>query len=1207
MIKLNPFTNGLINTAKKIPVDLENSSFTDLTPIDDIDNVDPDRSYSKAISFALTNSRIKNIALTGPYGSGKSSIIRAYEKNNNYNFLNISLASFDEDDKKPIDPILIERSILQQMLYGVDADKLPYSRFKRISVPTLPEIKALLLVSWAIVVFFLYHHRNELLNLESYSLTWFVWVLLVDFAISLPVILISDLYKASFGISLKKISLTNAEIETGECSENSILNHHLDEIIYFFQQTKYDVVVIEDLDRFGNPEIFVKLREINKLINDNKKASAQVRFLYALKDDMFAHKNRAKFFDFIIPVVPIINSSNSLDKMLERLKEHDFAKSINAQFLREVSLYIDDLRLIHNIFNEFVIYHERLKSENLDVTKLLAMMIYKNVYPNDFENLHHGKGALFEICKKKSEFLLESKNKLKGQLEEFRTSIKLAETEKACSIRELIDAYIGHIVMYHANQQVFGIVFNNQHIGFSQFTTFDQFKPLLSEKNIHLALQQFQNSGYRLPTNKSFSQIEEEINPGETFLSRKQNIENNVVSKKIELQKKVQKLEKEIAELSQLQLFQILKNSDIKLNELLSKYKITDGELLKYLVSDGYLDDNYHLYISNFHEGRLTKNDRDYLLTIRNFNQPDPNQKIDTSKEVCANMREEDFGHKYVLNVNLIDYLLENKIVSSKHIDSAMGYISQNFEQSEAFFSAYFNAGKYVADFIRYLSQKWPGLASAAISSKHEAELVSYILRFVDAKHISENMNTDNQLTNYLSKQGHFVLASDLQLPDDYNVLKRLGVRFHSLLSLEKSNAVIEFAHKECLYTITSDNVNYILQKFADPQHVDAINPQKANYTSILAAGTEHLKKYVEENLSDYFEKVLLTLPDNSEESETAIKMLINHEMIDDGQRKITISTQNHIFETFEGIPETLWSHMLREQKIVISWNNISKYLNYKDSDKEVVTEILRRQNVVDSLSNSNISINDLGKDESSLLSSFVLNNDEINDSDYCKLINCFPYWYRNFPTEISEGKIKYLAEARKVRLTEQSFSFVDNDNQLAAMLISKNFNEYLEEQEKYPISDGIRELLLSSEISNENKISICLDVTPSGAIENKQLSRLIANVFVSNEIDCSEIDDAVLSSAIMNAQTTSDSIMLLMKCLLTWDEKKTMEVLVNLPEPFSEISSYGKRPKLNHNEQNLAFAKLLEKKGFISSIKEKSDSIIINTFKSSDHSEESD
>ncbi|MFK5986332.1 MAG: hypothetical protein QM479_13045 [Pseudomonadota bacterium] len=107
----------------------------------------------------------------------------------------------------------------------------------------------------------------------------------------------------SMGTALKDI-----EVGRNDESETSILNHHLDEIIYFFQETNYDAVVIEDLDRFGNPEIFVKLREINKLVNDNENTSGKIKFIYALKDDMFVHKKRAKFFDFIIPVVPIINS-----------------------------------------------------------------------------------------------------------------------------------------------------------------------------------------------------------------------------------------------------------------------------------------------------------------------------------------------------------------------------------------------------------------------------------------------------------------------------------------------------------------------------------------------------------------------------------------------------------------------------------------------------------------------------------------------------------------------------------------------------------------------------------------------------------------------------------------------------------------------------------------------------------------------------------
>ena len=105
------------------------SKYTDLAPVD---NADKDGNYCQAIDYAINNDRIKNIALTGPYGSGKSSLIKTFEKNNAYKFLNISLASFKEElisqelhtDKNErenaenIRNTLIERSILQQMLYG---------------------------------------------------------------------------------------------------------------------------------------------------------------------------------------------------------------------------------------------------------------------------------------------------------------------------------------------------------------------------------------------------------------------------------------------------------------------------------------------------------------------------------------------------------------------------------------------------------------------------------------------------------------------------------------------------------------------------------------------------------------------------------------------------------------------------------------------------------------------------------------------------------------------------------------------------------------------------------------------------------------------------------------------------------------------------------------------------------------------------------
>lgn len=76
------------------------------------------------------------------------------------------------------------------------------------------------------------------------------WLNLLAFAIGGGFIwkVIHHLYIASFGISLKSISLKDIEITPKAATEESILNRHLDEIIYFFQSTQYDLVVIEDLE-----------------------------------------------------------------------------------------------------------------------------------------------------------------------------------------------------------------------------------------------------------------------------------------------------------------------------------------------------------------------------------------------------------------------------------------------------------------------------------------------------------------------------------------------------------------------------------------------------------------------------------------------------------------------------------------------------------------------------------------------------------------------------------------------------------------------------------------------------------------------------------------------------------------------------------------------------------------------------------------------
>ena len=87
---------------------------------------------------AVDNENNYNIGITGSYGSGKSSIIKSYEKNNNKNLLYVSLAILNENDNndtnnnQDISPLeaRLEKAIVNQIVHQIDPSYIPQSFLK---------------------------------------------------------------------------------------------------------------------------------------------------------------------------------------------------------------------------------------------------------------------------------------------------------------------------------------------------------------------------------------------------------------------------------------------------------------------------------------------------------------------------------------------------------------------------------------------------------------------------------------------------------------------------------------------------------------------------------------------------------------------------------------------------------------------------------------------------------------------------------------------------------------------------------------------------------------------------------------------------------------------------------------------------------------------------------------------------------------------
>lgn len=269
--------------------------------------------YVKRLEKALQgeDTKIHNIALSGVYGSGKSSIlekvVKDLEEERPHTTRTISLAPLaaqlrKQDDRKvnsvsdegnpasrkasrALPPKsskpssitnLIQKEIIKQLLYGTDPGKIPASHFHRINEIGLGKQLLSSLACGTLLLFILDIHKWPYNRIQE-LLTWLPIPTSIT-KILAEIVIIGLLLIATFAlfhyfgnrIHLAKIDVGTTGITLGENSD-SYFDQYLDEIIYIFEKTGIRTVFFEDLDRFQDAQIFDSLRELNQILNNDPK------------------------------------------------------------------------------------------------------------------------------------------------------------------------------------------------------------------------------------------------------------------------------------------------------------------------------------------------------------------------------------------------------------------------------------------------------------------------------------------------------------------------------------------------------------------------------------------------------------------------------------------------------------------------------------------------------------------------------------------------------------------------------------------------------------------------------------------------------------------------------------------------------------------------------------------------------------------------
>lgn len=1034
-----------------------------LSPIDDFKR---HKEYIIRLKNAIDQPNVFNIALTGSYGAGKSSILKTFKAYYpEYHYVNVSLASFvevnmserDSTPKSKEDSFeeQLEYSILQQLFYHVKATNIPESRFGRIERTSHKKrifvVVCILLFVVANLCLFCQEQVTKYFLIPTEVLkTSFLFGISISVLFMGICIILFQLILFIKKISIKNLTLDKATLEFEEKKNVSIMNRFLDELLYLFQEKKYNVVIFEDIDRFENTHIFTKLRELNLILNQSEEIGRRIVFLYALKDDIFANaEERTKFFDYIVPVIPFVNVSNSGDLFRRKIANlHIPEAEVSSSFITDISAFVNDMRVLTNVVNEFDLYRNLL-DKKLKKDKLLAMILYKNLYPTDFSSLHQNKGVVFETFMSAETLKDEIRKEDMARLDEIDLEIQAISEESLLSIEELRAVIVGKILKLWPGEG-WNIYCNRSRKSINDLYSEDNIQNILKG---NVCFERSYNNQSRYLTS---DEVKSFLGVSYNYSKRKELIQA-IAKNKIEyLRDKRKAFMDDIAAIEKYTLSDIAKSDkDIFEHVDIPKGQEENYKVLKYLLEKGYIDEEYFFYISIFQEGRLTPSDQEFLLSIK-FNAPKEfDYKLQEIPSLIQNLSIVDYDHKGILNKDLLEYCLLHEDGYEDKCDAILKQLVVHEQYIDLLYK-FMQEGDCVPTFIKRLVHidinVWKSLdMDMKHTNKDKDMVISTMFRYADINDI-RTVNISYPFNTYINdNNNYFELFENIDQARVRKLLDLLDLNIQSLKDDSNGTDTYSYIYENNMYAQTLDNIKVIFKHNELP--VD--NLDSAIYTSIEETELNELQGYVHQELPTFVENLMFA-PSNTNESSDSIVSLMDEDI----QTSDIIKLIKHnvtLWDDCRGITDdNIVRTMFWENKIKMTIENVKHYCSCIGSwniDDTLVAFMNRNEEKSIEEFNKLVEIND--EHEIELLAS-VVQSDDINDNIAFSVFNnhrLIDIWCNDL-SQLNETRVRYVVDKGIISISPSTYQDIISEHpQMSKYLLCKNPDNIISEWDEFAFS----------------------------------------------------------------------------------------------------------------------------------------------------------
>lgn len=764
---------------------------------------------------ALNDPQVTNIAITAPYDTGKTSFLKSFfthreiekirkesfspfdedelvqkarerikEGKTNFRFINLPNFFEDVNDKKESE-IELEKDIIGQLLFNSSPWKYPDSKIKRLRRYPFWPVTAAYFVILAFIALLLW--SNYAIEIKKYFDTnqsirkatvimglfigWILFYFLVHYFSNVAWSISTKFGNTELGAKIEHFDGKN---------DKDLFLLYGDELKYYIDRNKLEYIIFEDLDRYNNPLIFQRLRELNQNLNLGKR---KLVFIYTLKDSIFSKENinankkesadpnnernvdsddkeitsspqlKTKFFDYIISLMPnssiqntrkdfeyeinqygiLTKDKNSKKKDIN--EQFEYRGNINEKYLYGLGRFITDRREIINIVSETATYAKKLeKSRSMSLDKLLGVIVYKNEFPEDFERIPSRKSCLDQIMYYQSlvydVVILKETQNLNKEIDSLKNKQLVINDDDINTVSELIDEKIKE---FFGNNQL-KILYGRQR---SRNELLDNNSDI-RKKLVKDALNSDEDTDIlnldladRLIISNNMDSTDNIDNVILSIINQRvvktQQIRDDIRDKDYgQILERI--LEEKVDSRSLKQIFEldsVYRKLDTSTQNLLinSLIKINSSAVLRYLLFENLLDTTFYEYISSS-AYNVSFKDLDFIHDVLSRKPSKQDRDLDNVEAVEKELNAADANYRFAYSSKLLIYLT-NSSENTSHIEDILRNAQQlnNMEVILAFIKEIAVSSNQFTLFMNSLLNIWPDVFS--MISKHEVKNVS--------------------------------------------------------------------------------------------------------------------------------------------------------------------------------------------------------------------------------------------------------------------------------------------------------------------------------------------------------------------------------------------------------------------------------------------------------------------------------------------------